>query len=309
MNEWRAAAKRAQLRTIPALLMAAVLAACGAPEARSGDQPGALSGAPEHGRVLKDVAYGADSAQRMDVYLPAHPKDAPVIFMVHGGAWRFGDKAKGRVVENKVARWVARGFVFVSVNYRMLPATAPLTQAEDVAQALAFAQDKAPAWGADADRFILMGHSAGAHLVDLLAAAPARAHGARPWLGTVSLDTAAMDIVGVMQTDHYRFYDRAFGRDPAYWKAASPYYVLTRGAKPMLLVCSTRRQDAPCAQAQAFAAHAAALGVRVEVVQEALSHKDINRTLGLPGPYTDAVEAFMGSLDPAVRAMLARPQP
>lgn len=46
---------------------------------------------------------------------------APVIFMVHGGARRTGDKAISRVVQEKVARWVPKGFVFISVNYRLYP--------------------------------------------------------------------------------------------------------------------------------------------------------------------------------------------
>ncbi|MGC1379190.1 MAG: alpha/beta hydrolase [Anaerolineales bacterium] len=257
-------------------------------------------------RVLKDVVYGNESEQRMDVYLPAHAANAPVIFMVHGGAWRVGDKAKSSVVENKIARWVTRGFILVSVNYRMLPMADPLTQAEDVARALASAQVKAPAWGGDPKRFILMGHSAGAHLIDLLAASPAKAQsfGAHPWLGTVSLDSAAMDVESIMESNHFRFYDKAFGKDAAYWKTSSPLHVLTANAMPILLVCSTTRRDKPCDQAKAFSAKAAGLGVRTELSGQALSHKDINRTLGLPGSYTDTVETFMGSLDVSVRKML-----
>ena len=60
-------------------------------------------------RLLRDVAYGSDREQRMDVYLPPPAKlqaeSAPVILMVHGGAWRVGDKAHRPVIENKVARW------------------------------------------------------------------------------------------------------------------------------------------------------------------------------------------------------------
>ena len=50
--------------------------------------------------------------------------------------------------------------------------------------------------GGDPDKVILMGHSAGAHLVALLGADPAqlRAAGARRPLGVVSLDSAAMDV-------------------------------------------------------------------------------------------------------------------
>jgi arylformamidase len=253
---------------------------------------------PSGARLLKDIAYGEADAQKMDVYLPAHAEHAPVILMVHGGGWRRGDKAMGNVVENKVARWVAQGFVFISINYRMLPKADVLTQADDVARALAMAQTKAASWGGDPDKFILMGHSAGAHLVALLDASPARAQalGARPWLGVVVLDSAAVDVEKIMQRRHLRLYDKAFGKDETFWKAASPAQVLQADARPMLLVCSTKRQDQPCEQAYALAVEAAALNVRAEVSEQALSHGDINKRLGLPGDYTDTVERFMGSL-------------
>lgn len=262
-------------------------------EAASGSV-GLLSGV----KALKDIAYGEADAQKMDVYLPAHAEHAPVILMVHGGGWRRGDKAADNVVKNKVARWVSQGYVFISVNYRMLPKADPLTQADDVARALAWAQAHAADWSADPDKFILMGHSAGAHLVALLDAAPERAlkQGARPWLGAVVLDSAAVDVEKVMQRRHLRLYDKAFGKDVAFWKAASPAQVLSGDARPMLLVCSTKRQDQPCEQAYALAVQAAALGVRAEVSEQALSHGEINKELGLPGDYTDTVERFMGAL-------------
>ena len=112
-----------------------------------------------------------------------------------------------------------------------------------MAKALAFAQGKARSWGGDPLRFVLMGHSAGAHLVDLLAADPEIAfhEGAKPWLGTVSLDTATLDMEETMRGRHYGFYDAAFGKDPEYWAETSPIHRLKAAPKPMLLVCSTRR--------------------------------------------------------------------
>jgi arylformamidase len=253
---------------------------------------------PAGAKLLKDIAYGEADAQKMDVYLPAHADHAPVILMVHGGAWRFGDKAASQVVENKAARWVAQGFIFISINYRMMPKADVLTQADDVARALAAAQSRAAGWGGDLAKFILMGHSAGAHLVALLSAEPARAQaqGAHPWLGTIALDSAALDAVKIMQSRHYRLYDKAFGKDEAFWKSASPYHVLNATATPMLLVCSTTRKDKPCEQAAAFAAKATDLGVRAEVSGQALSHKEVNQKLGLPGAYTDTIERFMQTL-------------
>lgn len=257
---------------------------------------------------LRDLAYGNDPRQRMDVYLPVQPLNAPVILMVHGGGWRHGDKSASVVVDNKVTRWVARGFVFISVNTRLLPQANPLEQARDVAQALAVAQAKAPSWGADPARCILMGHSAGAHLVALVNASPdlAAQAGAKAWLGTVALDSAAVDVAPIMQGSHFRLYDTAFGTAPAFWRAVSPIQQLTAVAKPMLAVCSTQRSDA-CAQADAFAARATELGVRAQVLRQDLSHRDINQTLGQPGVYTEAVEAFMRSLDPALAAHLSTP--
>lgn len=253
---------------------------------------------PENATVQRNVSYGADSAQSFDVYTPKNAQNAPVILMVHGGAWRVGDKAMNRVVENKANRWLARGIIFVSINYRMLPKADPLTQANDVALALAKAQSLAPAWGGDAKRFVIMGHSAGAHLVALITANTniAKQQGTQPWLGTVMLDSAAYDLEKTMSSKHLPFYDKAFGTDNAFWKSTSPSYQLSQKTVPMLAVCSTTRKDKPCTQANTFIEKAIKLGSQANVLPVAMSHKEINENLGLPSDYTDKVESFMRSL-------------
>ena len=164
-------------------------------------------------RVLRDLPYGSDRAQRVDVYLPdPKPANAPIIAMVHGGAWAFGDKSNGQVVVNKSRRWVPHGVVFVSINNRLVPNANPVEQAEDVARAVAFIQKEAKGWGADPAKLVLMGHSAGAHLVALLAADPARAKR----LGAVAghrgpRQRRALDVPQIMENRHVGIYDRAFG--------------------------------------------------------------------------------------------------
>ena len=245
-----------------------------------------------------DLAYGAHPRQTLDVYWPGAGAGAgrPVLLMVHGGAWRFGDKRAGAVCANKVGYWVPRGWVFVSVNYR-LAAVTPLEQAQDVARALAFVQREAGRWGADPARVVLMGHSAGAHLVALLAAAPelATAEGAAGWRGTVCLDSGAYDVVEIMTRSHARFYDRAFGRDPALWQAASPLRRLRGAPGPLLLVCSTRREQS-LRMGRDFATQVRAAGGRVELLAEPLSHRAINEALGSDNDYTRKVDAFLASL-------------
>jgi len=263
-------------------------------------QPSGSPAAPSGVRLLADQPYGPDPRQRMDVYLPPKAQQgAPVLVMVHGGAWMFGDKAAASVVNRKIEHWVReQGFILVSVSYRFVPQVDVMQQAQDVARAVATAQASAPSWGGDANRFVLMGHSAGAHLVALLSASPsiARQQGARPWLGAVALDSAALDTAELMQRRHMPFYDRVFGSDPAFWRSVSPTDALAPGAPPMLLVCSTQRRDGSCTQARQFAARIAATGGRAEVVPEDLSHAQINDELGLPGAYTSAVDAFIRSL-------------
>jgi acetyl esterase/lipase len=264
----------------------------------SGDANGTWR-VPSGVRVENDVVYGPDPAQRLDVYLPSQVnKAAPIVFMVHGGAWMVGDKAAAKVVSNKVGHWLPKGFVFVSINYRMSKSPKVLDQADDVARALAFVQTQAPAWGADPTRIWLMGHSAGAHLVSLLTSDPAlaAAHGARPWLGTVSLDSAVLDVAQTMQDKHYRFYDRVFGSDPAYWATTSPSARLRAApVAPMMLVCSTHRSDS-CPQAKAFAAKVSSMGGKASVLPVDLSHGDVNGDLGLESNYTQAVDAFARSV-------------
>lgn len=259
---------------------------------------------PEKEGGYADLAYGPHQRQVYDVYRPPGAHKAPVIFMVHGGAWAAGDKSNRRVVKNKIDRWVPKGFVFMSTNYRLLPDANPVQQAQDVAKAIAHAQRNAHQYGADPDRFILMGHSAGAHLVSLLNSdfAMAKDQGARLWLGTVSIDTAALDLEKLMLSDPLWIYPKAFGSDPDFWREASPLRRLTSSsqAAPVLVICSTKRKDKPCLQAQEFKARSEEFGFQVEILPVNLSHTAANVKLGKENTYTAQVEAFIRSLSESV---------
>lgn len=236
-------------------------------------------------------SYGTAKGQAIDVYIPPGAHDAPVIVMVHGGAWKIGDKANTGSIENKLKYWLPKGYVFVSVNYRLLPEAMADAQAQDVAEAMQWVQAYAADWGASDRRIVLMGHSAGAHLVALLSSKPEMV--GKPWAGTVVLDSAAMKISTVMQGRHPRFYDEAFGSDPAAWAKVSPMDQWTPAAVPMFVVCSTQRPDKPCDDAKAFQTQVQKAGKTMPILPQALSHADINRTLGLPGAYTQAVDAWV----------------
>jgi arylformamidase len=254
---------------------------------------------PPNVRVERDVSYGLDAKQRFDVYLPARASGAPVMILVHGGGWRIGDKSSRAVVQNKVARWTRAGIIVISVNYRLLPAANPIVQAEDVARAIAVAQQRLPEWGGDPGRIVLVGHSAGAHLVALIAGDQSfiTHQGGQPSIvGSIILDSAALDVEQTMLAPHLPLYDAAFGTSRRFWRIASPWRQLGAGASPLLIVCSTNRRDS-CPAAQKLARRATALSVTNQLLELPLSHREINEQLGTPGTYTDRVESFLRSLD------------
>lgn len=255
-----------------------------------------MASPPVHARpgatVIKDTAYGTDPLQRLDVYIPPQARNAPIIVMVHGGGWFRGDKAMKGVVQNKAAYWLAKGYIFISTNYRFIPQTDPVMQAQDIYTAVRLIKGRAKSWGGNPDKLILMGHSAGAHLVALLSVNPQPMNGKLPWQGTVVLDSGSLNVPQTMNLPHPALFDNAFGENSAFWVKASPYHQMTRQATPILVVCSASRLTS-CQQGKALAAKAKTLGTAVKIQPENLSHADINNKLGLPGAYTKAVDDFI----------------
>lgn len=248
---------------------------------------------PEGATVLKDLPFGKEKQQKLDIYLPNKEilqKNAPIIIMVHGGAWMMGNKSNAAVVNNKVDRWLKKGILFVSTNYRISRKPNPLDQVDDIEMAFQYMVNNATKYGGDPTKIVLMGHSAGAHLVSLFSTSGDYAK--NKWLGTIALDSAAFDLIEIMDRKHYRFYDRVFGSDRDFWKKTSPIHQLSGKINPMLLVCSSKRFDS-CPQAEIFTEKAKGLGAEVSVLPVDLNHGQVNVNLGLDGKYTEDVEIFM----------------
>lgn len=248
-----------------------------------------------------NIPYGTHSLQKLDLYLPtssslgaAHQKLAPVLLIVHGGAWKIGDKAKNGVIRNKATYWNAKGWLVISVNYRLVPEVSVQQQTQDIADALSFVQSHAASWQADPNHIVIMGHSAGAHLVTLLSTHPEWiSNFPKPWKATIALDSAAYDIETIMSNQHAQFYDRVFGSSKENWRLVSPKVQLKHSLPAFLAVCSTIRPDQPCIQAHSFIQQAKALGTSTAYLPLPLSHAEINRNLGQDNDYTRQVDQFM----------------
>lgn len=115
---------------------------------------------------FKNVKYGSDPLQDMDVYLPGgrSTTSTKVIVMIHGGSWSSGDKTELDQFVDSLKRRLPDYAIF-NINYRL--SAAPLntfpTQENDVKAAMNFIFNKKTEY-AVSDRWVLMGVSAGGHL-------------------------------------------------------------------------------------------------------------------------------------------------
>jgi acetyl esterase/lipase len=172
-----------------------------------------------------------------------------------------------------------------------------MTQLHDVANALVEAQRQAPFWGGDASKFILMGHSAGGHLISFIASDAnfALRKGAMPWLGSIILDSGALNVPSLMSEFHFSLFDDAFGNDSKYWIKISPIHQLKTQTAPILLVSSARR-GVSVNQAEEYYKKTINLGTKAMHLSLNLSHREINVNLGLDNDYTKNVDEFIKSM-------------
>lgn len=139
--------------------------------------PVAAAAAPPRDGVREvfDIRYhpGWNGRHKLDLFLPAADSTGgerrPVVIFLHGGTWMIGDKNFFGIYRG-VGRCLAKnGYVGVMINYRLSPLVKHPEHTVDAARAFAWVRKNIAKHGGDPDRIILAGHSAGAHLVSLIA--------------------------------------------------------------------------------------------------------------------------------------------
>jgi arylformamidase len=135
---------------------------------------------PEHGEIFArwrtqslatrenfagdfNVAYGPHPLQSLDIF-PAKQNRGLVIF-IHGGYWRSLDKDDFSFY---AAPYLEQGISVALINYRLCPAVKIDEIVEDCQMAVKWLAANVSRYGIRFDRTVLIGHSAGAHLVAML---------------------------------------------------------------------------------------------------------------------------------------------
>lgn len=198
--------------------------------------------------VKHDIAYfngkNADKTRhKLDLYLPKGQKDFPVLFFVHGGAWRHGDKNAFGYYGSLANFFAQRGIGTVMTNYRLSPFVKHPEHIKDVARAFAYTHNNIAKYGGSPDKIFVSGHSAGGHLAALLATDDSylRAEG-----------LALKDIKGVIPISGVYMmpdlmpkllFKDVFGDDAEIRKKAFPMAHCKPGSPPFLIIYA--RNDFP----------------------------------------------------------------
>ena len=178
-----------------------------------------------------DIPYGDDARQRLDVYrLRSARATAPVVVFIYGGRWKYGSKRDYLLMGNALAR---QGWIVIIPDYRLFRAVKFPAWVEDGARAVQWTRDNVSRFGGDASRVIVMGHSAGAHTVAMLA-----------------LDSMFLHNVGVPRNAVSGYISIAGPNDTTWtapdvqelmgpssgWPQTYPYNFVDGKAQPMLLL-------------------------------------------------------------------------
>lgn len=134
---------------------------------------GTAQAAPDYSvaETKLNVAYGSDSMQRMDIYLPANRSVTTTksVVLIHGGGWNAGSKNDfASYIDTLKKRFP--DFAIFNIDYRLATSNTIFpTQENDVKSAIDFIAANAATYGVNKNEMALLGASAGAHLALLLA--------------------------------------------------------------------------------------------------------------------------------------------
>lgn len=268
---------------------------------------------PAHAqRVTRDIPYATPhERQVLDVHAPPGAKGLPVVFWIHGGGWQTGDKT---MVALKPKAFTDAGFLFVSINHRLLPTVEMGAITRDVASALGWVHKNIAAHGGDPTRLLVMGHSSGGQLAALMCTddryAKTEGFSLAMIKGCVPVDADTFDIPAIIEVAETRArvhqlplptygHRQKFGNDPAKHRdfSAVTHVAPNRGIPPFLILHIAGHPDTG-AQARRLAAVLGEAGIPVKVVagREA-THASINNNLGAPNdPVTAELFAFVAKV-------------
>ncbi len=184
---------------------------------------------PASVKITKDVSYGDDPMQTLDIDQPAQGRNLPVAVYVQGGGFTGVNKND---YDNIPAYFAQHGIVGVSVNYRLAPKVTWPAESQDVAAAVAFVKKHAAEYDGDPRHIVVIGHSAGANLVASFVLDPSQHPKAGPGvIGAVLISGPAYRAASVSERDH-----AYYGAEGSQYAKRVPGTYLKDSKTPLMIV-------------------------------------------------------------------------
>lgn len=217
-----------------------------------------LGSAPLDGvLVTRDVAYGADDKQRLDLYQPEGKSHVPIVVFVHGGAYVAGSPNVNAQVYGNVPTYFAnQGMLGVNAGYRLAPAAPWPAGAEDIGAIVSWLRASGARYGGDPSRIYLIGHSAGATHVAGYAFDPSLQSAAGPGVSGVVLMSGRYRIAPAADDPNAANVRAYFGTDPADYpsRSAISHIENAKGLPTFVVIAEYDNPDLDTSGAQLFAA-------------------------------------------------------
>lgn len=239
--------------------------------------------------VTRDLAYGADARNRLDLFVRDGAANAPVLVYLHGGGFVMGDKhTEGSPFYSNVGEFAARmGWVGVPMTYRLAPANTFPSGPEDIAAAVAWLRENVARYGGDPDRIVLSGQSAGAaHVAAYVAHKRFHVATCGGIAGAVMM-SGIYDTLNTTPNDFHRAY---YGEDRAMWGPASMQAGLINSEIPLLFtVCEFDPTDFQVAATRLAGEWGAAKG-EFPPLHRLAGHNHLSPAVSLGSPETEVEE-------------------
>jgi acetyl esterase/lipase/ketosteroid isomerase-like protein len=288
--------------------VAAVLAKLGAPVSDETRARMLRAVMPPDVELLPDVVYATHGRPlRMHILRPAapaaHPR--PALLFVHGGGWTEGTKERGVI---PLLRFVQRGYVAASMEYRLSGEARFPAQIDDVKAAIRFLRENAARYGIDPRRIVVWGQSAGGHLAALAGTTGTGAE--RPdavidWNGPADLlepgEIARLLAQKAKQNAPTMAMERLLGgpveehRELA--RAASPIHHVSPDDPPFLIMHGTADPEVDISQSRALHQALRAAGVDATLKEYAReAHFGIHPLRPVPERFLPEMDAFLSRI-------------
>jgi acetyl esterase/lipase len=222
-------------------------------------------------KTIHNVAYGKDTAQRMDIYLPSNRSfhSTKSIILIHGGGWNSGSKNDFTAYLDSFQKRMPDYAIF-NINYRLVNGSNFFpTQELDVKSAVDFILENSLEYHVNKNKLVLLGASAGAHLALLQGYKYSN-----PKVAAIIDFFGPTDLLTMFEKPWHPYVPFVLqmitgttpSQNPAIYKESSPINYVNKHSSPTLILHGSKDQIVNVSQSKALKTKLDNAGVKNDLI-------------------------------------------